>query len=410
MFVWCSLAAAFASRSNRRRLAGSRNTAGRQHLQGDAPAERHLLGLVDDAHPAPADLAEDAEVAQVGDRRGGRDRHGQLGAGVRLGPLQLDQGGEQRPDVVGQVRVPVAVLLQRAAAPRPGGGRRTRRPVGSAARRGRRSTRPWSISLGGRLQGGEHVLEPLQGADVPLGRGRLLDPEHLGGLGVGQLLEVPQRQDLPVERVEGVERLLEPQQPLGPDGRLGRGRLLARAGGRPGRRWTRPASARGTATPRGRRPGPGPRGGPGGSWPAARRRPAAATGTAAASGRPGSRGAWRRRPRTRPGGRRTGRPGRGPGGRAGPRPSAAAGRGAGPAPRRRPRRRRPRARSTNRRSSSDSLMIADPGAIECNLPTGRRAGQEKWRNCFQTCVRRLPETHVEKILALRVQVECPAGG
>ena len=116
---------------------------GRQQLDRDPPAERHLLGLVHDAHPAAPDLAEQAEVAQLGDRRGVRDLHGQLGAGVRLGPLQLDQGGEQRPDVVGQVRVPVAVLLERAAAPRPAGGRRTRRPVGSAARRGRRSTRSW---------------------------------------------------------------------------------------------------------------------------------------------------------------------------------------------------------------------------------------------------------------------------
>src|SRR5207237_9298406 len=61
------------------------------------------------------------------------------------------------------------------------------------------------------------VLEAFQGADVALGRGRLADAEYPGGLGVGQFLEVSQRQDLPVERVEGVERRLEPQQPLGPD-------------------------------------------------------------------------------------------------------------------------------------------------------------------------------------------------
>ena len=35
-----------------------------QHLQGDSPAERDLLGLVDDAHAAAADLADDAEVAE----------------------------------------------------------------------------------------------------------------------------------------------------------------------------------------------------------------------------------------------------------------------------------------------------------------------------------------------------------
>ena len=40
----------------------------RQHLQRDAAAERDLLGLVDDAHAAAAQLAEDAEVAEDADR------------------------------------------------------------------------------------------------------------------------------------------------------------------------------------------------------------------------------------------------------------------------------------------------------------------------------------------------------
>ena len=35
-----------------------------QHLEGDAPAQGLLLGLVDDAHAAAADLAEDAVVAE----------------------------------------------------------------------------------------------------------------------------------------------------------------------------------------------------------------------------------------------------------------------------------------------------------------------------------------------------------
>jgi hypothetical protein len=35
-----------------------------QHLERDAAAERDLLGLVDDAHAAAADLADDAEVAE----------------------------------------------------------------------------------------------------------------------------------------------------------------------------------------------------------------------------------------------------------------------------------------------------------------------------------------------------------
>src|SRR5262249_22488038 len=36
----------------------------RQHLQGHTPAQRQLLGLIDDAHAATADLAQNAEVAQ----------------------------------------------------------------------------------------------------------------------------------------------------------------------------------------------------------------------------------------------------------------------------------------------------------------------------------------------------------
>ena len=35
-----------------------------QHLQGHPPAQRELHRLVDDAHAAAADLADDAEVAQ----------------------------------------------------------------------------------------------------------------------------------------------------------------------------------------------------------------------------------------------------------------------------------------------------------------------------------------------------------
>ena len=64
MLVWCSRAAALASRSNRRTCLRVQQRAGREHLQGHAAAQRLLLGLVDDPHAAPADLAEDAVVAQ----------------------------------------------------------------------------------------------------------------------------------------------------------------------------------------------------------------------------------------------------------------------------------------------------------------------------------------------------------
>ncbi len=40
-----------------------------QDLEGDVPAERDLLRLVDDAHAATADLADDAVVAQALEQR-----------------------------------------------------------------------------------------------------------------------------------------------------------------------------------------------------------------------------------------------------------------------------------------------------------------------------------------------------
>ena len=114
MLVWCSRAAARASRRNRgQRLAVLRDLPG-QDLQGHAAAERDLLGLVDHAHAAPADLAEDPVVAHLAQRRQGDRRF--RGAGplrlVLLDPLDLDQGREQLADLVGQLGAAVDVLLQ----------------------------------------------------------------------------------------------------------------------------------------------------------------------------------------------------------------------------------------------------------------------------------------------------------
>jgi hypothetical protein len=68
----------------------------------------------------------------------------------------------------------------------------------------------------------QRVLEPLQGAEVPLGPSLLRDPEHLRRLGAAELLEVSQREHLAVEGVEVVQRLLDPHHPLGAPGRLAR--------------------------------------------------------------------------------------------------------------------------------------------------------------------------------------------
>src|SRR6516162_865877 len=50
----------------------------------------------------------------------------------------------------------------------------------------------------------EDIALMLQGTHVPIAGGRGLDAEHLGGLVIGELLEMPQGQDLPVDRVQGV--------------------------------------------------------------------------------------------------------------------------------------------------------------------------------------------------------------
>ena len=64
MLVWCSRAAACASRRNRCKRVGEATQTGRQDLQRHAPAERFLLRLVDHAHAAAADLPQNAEIAQ----------------------------------------------------------------------------------------------------------------------------------------------------------------------------------------------------------------------------------------------------------------------------------------------------------------------------------------------------------
>ena len=77
MCGWFKAAATWASIWNRASCLASVPASRRQDFQGDPSAQRGLLGLVDDPHPTPADLAEQAEFAQgvrhrqVGERRGG---------------------------------------------------------------------------------------------------------------------------------------------------------------------------------------------------------------------------------------------------------------------------------------------------------------------------------------------------
>ena len=69
MLVWCSLAAASASRRKRSTALGVRPRPPAEHLQRHPAVERHLHRLVDDAHAAAAQLADDLEVAESSRRK-----------------------------------------------------------------------------------------------------------------------------------------------------------------------------------------------------------------------------------------------------------------------------------------------------------------------------------------------------
>jgi hypothetical protein len=84
-----------------------------QDLEGDVSAQGDLLGLVDDAHAALADFAEDAKVAELLQGKG--RRHGLWPRGllvVVLDLLDLDQGGEQFADVGGELRIALDIFAQ----------------------------------------------------------------------------------------------------------------------------------------------------------------------------------------------------------------------------------------------------------------------------------------------------------
>ena len=52
--------------------------------------------------------------------------------------------------------------------------------------------------------GGQGRLQPFEGADVAFAGGGCLDAQDRGRVGVAQFLEVPQRQDLAVDRVQAI--------------------------------------------------------------------------------------------------------------------------------------------------------------------------------------------------------------
>jgi hypothetical protein len=82
----------------------------RQDLERHAPAERLLLGLVDDAHAAPPDLAHDAVLAQALRRPHAEGRLGRTG---RAGVFQDHQGAEQFAYLASQLQAAARVIAQR---------------------------------------------------------------------------------------------------------------------------------------------------------------------------------------------------------------------------------------------------------------------------------------------------------
>ena len=175
-----------------------------QNLEGDPPTQRLLLGLVDDPHAAPADLAKNPVVAQSLQPRRGVNGHaaGGLVGAVGAEVFHPDQDGEDLADLVGELGVSPAVFLERgslaaalalqelvgerldgiAVAATVGGGGHGR----SVSRRGGRGNgleSPTFVHAGDR---GEDLLEPFQGPDVSVARGLVGQAEHQRGFLVAQ--------------------------------------------------------------------------------------------------------------------------------------------------------------------------------------------------------------------------------
>src|SRR5262249_8969530 len=98
-------------------MSGIEEGADRQNLEGDAPSERLLLGLIDDPHAAAADLAQNAIIADP--IQASALGHGQGDGGsyrlveyITLEILQSDDGGKAFADFIDQLGIPADVVVE----------------------------------------------------------------------------------------------------------------------------------------------------------------------------------------------------------------------------------------------------------------------------------------------------------
>ena len=230
MLVWCSCAAERASVLEPPQV-GPVGAEPRMHdLERHPVLERLVLGLVDDPHAPLADLAEDA-----GSRPAARDASGAGRAAGSAGRLAAPAGLAS----IATAGLSCSISTRAGNSSRISSARSGQRAtyssrLGRSPRRSR--ARNDSSQLLDRIAPGPRTrvahgrnssIPPGSDARISLSLRkarmyRLLAadswrPQLAGDLGVGQLLEMPQDQDLAVERVHGVEGLLQPPLPLGAD-------------------------------------------------------------------------------------------------------------------------------------------------------------------------------------------------
>ena len=186
----------------------------RKDLEGHTAMERDLLGLVNHAHTAPADFADDPEVAQISQDLAGIRVHRQArdlsyGRVPDLGHhLERREDSTKTLGLVGVVPGQI-VDVHRLAALEPVGALLDQVFQGVVALDVRLSPMRrcgwpgWSSLLLGvvGVLGGPELTQPLQGTEMALLDGGLADGQGRGDLGGRHLLEVAKDQHLAVARL-----------------------------------------------------------------------------------------------------------------------------------------------------------------------------------------------------------------